>query len=110
VSRGARAVQILVATAADFAVLRGGRPVAGGRWEDVAEVRAAGAAGTVTLTLRLRGGGTVAASDDAPGWDELLDAAESALPGIPRRAAWEPDVAGGGARVLFTRGTPPCSW
>jgi hypothetical protein len=101
-----RAPEILVATSSDFALLRGGRPVAGGAWDDVVHLRAsAGDAppGAVRLVLRLRDGAEFVARDDAPGWDDFVDAAESALPGMPPRRAWWPGVAaaGGSGVVLF---------
>jgi hypothetical protein len=106
-----RGVEILVATSADFAILRGGRPVAGGAWDDVVAARAYrddGAGGAVCLALRLRGGAEFVGRDDAPGWDDFADAAESALPGMARRAAWWAEVAGGppapGGVPLFERG------
>jgi hypothetical protein len=102
---------ILVATSADFALLRGGRPVAGGAWDDVVAARAyrdgAGGSGAVCLALRLRRGAEFVGRDDAPGWDDFVDAAESALPGMGRRAGWWPAAADGGpaaAVVLFERG------
>jgi hypothetical protein len=72
----------------------------------VLEVRAAASpAGAVRLALRLRDGRAFVASDDAPGWDDFVDAAESALPGLPRRAAWWPAAAAGAAApaLLFRR-------
>jgi hypothetical protein len=99
-------MEILVATSEDFALLRDGRPVASGAWDDVQQVRAYVAdAGAVTcVALRLRGGRELVARDDAPGWDDLVDAAESALPGMRRRRDWWPAVQGGASPlVLFDR-------
>lgn len=77
-------LDMLMATAADFALLRRGRPVASGRWDDVREVRVerdgANAFGPVRLHLRLADGSEFVASDDAPGWDDFVEAATSALP------------------------------
>ncbi|MGZ8411564.1 MAG: hypothetical protein ACXW05_02425 [Gemmatirosa sp.] len=98
-------MEILVATSEDFALLRNGRPVASGAWEDVQQVRAYTAdddARVVCVALRLRSGRELVARDDAPGWDDLVDAAESALPGMRRRRDWWPDVQAG-AIVLFER-------
>ena len=85
-------MEILVATSHDFALLRDGRPVASGAWDDVRRASAGPRAGlpadTLCLVLTLRDGTTFVARDDAPGWDDLLDAAESALPGLPRRHLW----------------------
>ena len=84
-------MEILVATSGDFALLRDGRPVASGTWGDVAHAQADTRAGTMHLTLRLRDGATFVARDDMPGWDDLLDAAESALD-LPRRHLWWADA------------------
>ncbi|MDF1501830.1 hypothetical protein [Roseisolibacter sp. H3M3-2] len=102
-------MEILVATSADFARLSGGRPVASGAWDDVVQARALTAASGfgVGLALRLRGGGEFVARDDAPGWDEFLDAAESALPGMQPRDGWQrvlAEAAGGPSAVVFERG------
>ncbi len=100
-------MEMLVATSEDFALLRNGRPVASGAWEDVQQVRAHRAeddARVVCVALRLRAGAELVARDDAPGWDDLVDAAESALPGMRRRRDWWPMVQDGGAPlVLFAR-------
>jgi hypothetical protein len=109
-----RGMDMLVATSADFALLRGGRPRAGGVWDDVVQARAfrqdAATAGTVHLALRLRDGSEFLASDDAPGWDDFVEAAESALAGMRRRRDWWPEVAGPAAArdavVVFARGAP----
>jgi len=85
-------MEILVATSHDFALLRDGRPVASGAWDDVRRASAGPRAGlplgTLCLVLELRDGTTFVARDDAPGWDDLLDAAESALPDLPPRRRW----------------------
>jgi hypothetical protein len=89
-------IDILVATSTDFALLRNGRPVASGTWDDVLEARGYKEDGftvdTVCLALRLRDGSVFLANEDAPGWDDLIDAAEAALPGMPRRQDWWPGV------------------
>lgn len=101
-------MELLVATAVDFALLRGGRPVAGGRWDDVTAVLARRAGGDVAIEVRFRDGRTVAAHDGMPGWDDLLDAAEGALPGMVPRGAWERQVGerpiGADGVALFARG------
>jgi hypothetical protein len=98
-------MEILVATSHDFALLRDGRPVMGGAWDDVLHARASAAAGVVRLALALRGGAEFVARDDAPGWDDLLEAAESARPGMRRARDWVPALAGGAAALdLFARG------
>ncbi len=76
--------ELLIATEFDFSLLRGTRPVASGQWDDVqrADVQREGT--VITLQLLLRGGRSFTAHDDAPGWDDLLAHAESALPGFPR--------------------------
>lgn len=103
-------MEILVATSGDFALLRNGRPVASGVWDDVQQVRAYvaddRAGDVVCVALQLRGGAELVARDDAPGWDDLVDAAESALPGMQRRREWWPVVQAAGAGrpvVLFAR-------
>jgi hypothetical protein len=104
-------MDILVATARDFALLRGGRPVAGGTWDDVRQAYASvedappgGAA--LCLTLRLGRGAEFRARDDAPGWDDFVEAAEAALPGMRPRRVWEPALqrdAPAGPDVVFER-------
>jgi hypothetical protein len=96
-------MEILVATSSDFALLRHGRPVAGGSWDDVVEAGAALADGVATVTLRLHGGAAFVARDDAPGWDDWLDAAESALPDMTPHGGWWPALAAGGAPVVVFR-------
>lgn len=104
---------ILVATSADFALLRNGRPVASGTWDDVVQARAyrdgTGASAPAALALRLRDGSDFVGREDAPGWDDFVDAAQSALPGMPpQRAWWEAGGSPGGApdgKVLFRRRT-----
>lgn len=103
-----RGTSILVSTSADFAALRGGRPVASGAWDDVVRARAyrdPAPAGAVHLTLLLRDGSEFVADEDSPGWDDLVDAAASALPGMPGPRAWWPSAADAPAAVtLFERG------
>ena len=103
---------MLVATSADFALLRDGRPVASGAWDDVVGARAyrrGGAGpGAVHLALALRDGSEFVGHEDAPGWDDFLDAAEAALAELPARRTWWPAVADPGAAgaevVLLARG------
>jgi hypothetical protein len=104
-------MDMLVATAHDFALLRRGRPVASGRWDDVLRVHATTDGppdGSRCLVLRLRGA-EFRARDDAPGWDDFVEAAEAALPGMRPRRVWESDVrpgAPGPTVVVFERGAP----
>jgi hypothetical protein len=102
-----RGTSILVATSADFAALRGGRPVASGAWDDVVRARAyrhPAPGGAVHLALRLRDGSEFVADEDSPGWDDLVDAAASALPGMPGPRAWWPPGADGAVEVaVFER-------
>ena len=96
--------ELLVATEVDFSLLRGTRPIAAGEWDDVqsAEVQREGF--VITLRLLLDRGKTFTAHDDAPGWDDLLGHAESALPGFPRARDWMPRVDAGAAPVvIYTR-------
>jgi len=92
----ARAPDMLMATAEDFALLRGSRPRGAGRWDDVIRARAFKADEVTTdlicLELALRDGTTFLAHEEAPGWDDFLDAAEAALPGMVPRAVWYPAV------------------
>lgn len=98
---------MLMATAADFALLRRGRPAASGRWDDVREVRAERASEngihSVRLHLRLADGSVFVASDDAPGWDDFVDAAVSALPDLPPADSWFANAAGQQLKVVFER-------
>lgn len=102
-------MDILVATAHDFALLHKGQPIASGVWDDVLGahvVALAASAGVVALRLALRDGTEFRARDDAPGWDDFLDAAESALPGMRARREWEPalhEAAPGTPMSVFAR-------
>lgn len=80
--------ELLVATEFDFSRLRGTRPVAAGQWDDVLRADAEREGVVITLRLAMRSGKTFTAHDDAPGWDDLLEHAESALPGFPRARDW----------------------
>jgi len=98
---------MLMATAADFALLRRGRPAASGRWDDVREVRAERASEngihSVRLHLRLADGSVFVASDDAPGWDDFVDAALSALSEMEPADAWFNNVVGQQISVVYER-------
>jgi hypothetical protein len=88
-------MDMLVATAHDFALLRRGRPVASGRWDDVRAAHATAdgpPGGPRCLVLRL-GGAEFRARDDAPGWDDFVEAAEAALAGMRPRGDWEAALA-----------------
>ena len=52
-----RGTDMLVATSADFAVLRGGRPVASGAWDDVVHAHALAADGGAPGAFMVRGSG-----------------------------------------------------
>ena len=95
--------EILVATSADFTLLRGERPVAVRAWDDVAVVRAFKRDEITTdliyLALTMRDGSEFLAYEDTPGWEDFLEAAEAALPGFPRATEWMPQV----ARPAFER-------
>lgn len=97
-------IDMLVVTSADFALLRNGRPVSSGMWDDVlaAQVRREQALGpdTVRLVLRLSDSAEFIASDDAPGWDDFVEAAESALPGMVRLRDWWADGSTGAIDVF----------
>ncbi len=96
--------ELLVATEVDFSLLRGTRPIAAGEWDDVQRAEAERVGFVVTLRLHLRGGKTFTAHDDAPGWDDLLGHAESALPAFPRARDWvDPLEQGGGMISIYTR-------
>jgi hypothetical protein len=95
---------LLVATEVDFSLLRGTRPIAAGDWDDVQRAEAERVGVVVTLRLHLRGGKIFTAHDDAPGWDDLLGHAESALPAFPRARDWvDPLEQGGGMIGIYTR-------
>lgn len=96
--------ELLVATEVDFSLLRGTRPVAAGEWDDVERADAQRDGFVITLRLQLRGGATFTAHDDAPGWDDLLAHAESALPRFPRARDWMSRVDPPGVAVtIYTR-------
>lgn len=98
--------ELLVATDLDFSRLRGTRPVAAGMWEDVVQADARREGFVVTLVLTLRGGKTFTAHDDAPGWDDLIEHAEDALPGFPGIRDIETRLGeAAGTVTLFTRTT-----
>lgn len=100
-------LDMLMATATDFALLRRGRPAASGRWDDVHAVRAERAGDNafdpVRLHVHLADGSVFVASDDAPGWDDFVDAAVSALPDLPPADAWFTDAVGQQTHVVFER-------
>ena len=84
--------EMLVATAFDFSLLRGVRPIAAGAWEDVTRVTAfrgpEDSPAALHLRLRLRSGKSFVAHEDAPGWEDFLAAAEDALAGFPAQTEW----------------------
>ena len=95
--------EVLVATSADFSLVRGTQPVAAGYWDDVVSARAFQhdefTTDLVYLVLTMRDGSEFIAHEDAPGWEEFLEAAERALPAFPPAAEWLPKI----ARPAFTR-------
>lgn len=100
--------ELLVATDLDFSRLRGTRPVAAGQWEDVVRADAGREGFVITLRLTLTNGTTFTAYDDAPGWDDLIEHAEDALPGFPDAAALSGLLQGAsGPVMLFTRTAVP---
>ena len=88
--------EVVVATAADFALLRGARLVATGLWTDVAAVRAWKrdeiTTDQICVVLTLSGGGEFVVHEDVIGWEDFLEAAERALPGMRRFREWFPEV------------------
>jgi hypothetical protein len=108
-------MDLLVSTAHDFALVRRGRPVASGRWDTVRAAHAtvdatadAPPGGAVCLVLHLDGT-EFRARDDAPGWDDFVEAAEAALAGMRPRGDWEATAARAapGQRVsVYERGAP----
>ena len=103
---------MLVVTHEDFAVLRGSSVVGGGRWEDVAEVRAFKrdelTTDLVCIEVRLATGTSILVHEEMPGWEDFLDVAEVALPYMRARRDWEPQVQqppfAASVQVLFQRG------
>ncbi|MFL5619481.1 MAG: hypothetical protein ACJ79A_13920 [Gemmatimonadaceae bacterium] len=95
--------EILVATSADFSLVRGTQPVAAGYWDDVVAARAFKrdevTTDVVYLALTMRDGSEFLAHEDAPGWEEFLEAAEKALPEFPPAAEWLPKI----TRPAFAR-------
>ena len=95
--------EILVATSADVSLLRGARPVASGSWDDVVSVRAykhdAITTDVVYLALTMRDGSEFLAHEEAPGWEDFLEAAETALPEFPPVGTWLPKL----TRPAFAR-------
>jgi len=93
----AREPEIIIATDHDFAVLRGARPIASARWDAVRRIRAYKrdelATDLVSLDVELRDGTTWFVHEDTPGWDDFLEAAERALPGMRSFRSWFPEVA-----------------
>ena len=99
--------------AAGFGVWQAGRHLASARWTDVVRVRAlAGGSGTVSplgLAVVLRDGTEVLIQDTLPGFIPFISAAETALPGMRRRATWLADARQSETRadtVLFERYPP----
>jgi hypothetical protein len=88
--------EMLVVTSADFSLVRGTQPVAAGYWDDVISVRAFKrdefTTDVVYLALTMRDGSEFLANEDAPGWEEFLEAAERTLPKFPRAAEWLPKL------------------
>jgi hypothetical protein len=97
--------ELLVATDLDFSRLKGTRPVAAGQWENVVRVEAQREGFVVTLRLVLKSGRVFTAHDDAPGWDDLIEHAEDALPDFPSSREWMPQLQAGGPAVeIYVRG------
>ena len=100
--------ELLVATDLDFSRLQGTRPVAAGQWEDVVRAAAEREGFVITLRLTLTNGKAFIAHDDAPGWDDLVEHAEDALPGFPSaRAIAEQLQDASGLVMLFARTAVP---
>ena len=83
---------MIVASGEDFAVMRGTRPVGSARWDDVVRVRAYKrddlTVDTICLDIEVRDGGRWSLNEEAPGWEDFLEAAERALPGMRPFATW----------------------
>jgi hypothetical protein len=104
----------IVVVATGFGVWQAGRHLASARWTDVVRVRAfgrdAGATDPSVLGLRLRDGTEILVHEALPGFEPFLNAAETTLPGMSRRAVWlagmgQSDVAQP-ETVLFERYPP----
>jgi hypothetical protein len=93
----ARQPEMIIATDHDFAILRGGRPFASARWDDVLRIRAYKrdelTTDLICLDVELNDGTTVFVHEGAPGWEDFLDAAEGALPDMRSFRSWFSEVA-----------------
>jgi hypothetical protein len=91
-----RTPEIIVTTDMDFAILRGERPVGSARWADVVEIRAYKRDELTTdllcLDVQVKDGTTWLVHEEAPGWEEFLEEAERALPGVRPFREWFAEV------------------
>jgi hypothetical protein len=110
----ARKPEMIIATDHDFAILRGGRPLASARWDDVLRLlaykRDEFTTDLVCLDIELRGGRILSVHEEVPGWEDFLDAAERALPDMHSFRSWFPQVAqppfARSEHVVFEREAP----
>ena len=88
---------IIIASNDDFAILRRGRPLVSASWEDVSRIRAYKrdelTADLICLDVQLRNGTSWFLHEEALGWEDFLDAAQHALPGMRAFPSWFPAVA-----------------
>ena len=101
----------IVVVAAGFALWRGGRCIAAGRWADIATLRAFRRedVDAIRLVVALRDGTLLEFLEEAPGFDAFLDRASATLPGLLPFAKWHPSLMlappGGEGATIFTRST-----
>jgi hypothetical protein len=87
-----RKSEIVVATPADFAIMRGGRVVSAGIWDHVLTARAwkrdEVTTDQIIVALTLEDGTEFLVHEDVPGWEDFLEATERALPGMRPLQTW----------------------
>ena len=87
----------VVSVVAGFGLWDGTRHVVSARWIDVLRISAFLAdeapAGRVSLVLALENGAEVEVHEALTGFSSFLDAAETALPALPRRDEWRAALA-----------------
>jgi hypothetical protein len=100
----------IVVVAAGFALWKGGRCIAAGRWSDIRSLRAFrrdDESESVRLVVELMDGTMLELLEEAPGFDLFLDRGSATLSGLRPFAAWHPRLmlapAGGDGEAIFER-------
>ena len=109
-----REAESIIVTDLDLAIVRGERPIRAARWDDVVRVSAYKrdelTTDLICLDVVLRDASTCFLHEEALGWEEFLDAAERALPGMHPFQAWFAEVSrpafARNETLLFERGAP----